>query len=167
MSSISNYLSSQIPASSGPGINRNRLCSFNREWAAIICPSLPNCNLHIDVSNNFILHNNKISFFWIKNIDNVARISSNYNDISNNVILIQALLYCCRHLVITDNEWRIKIVMGVGITWGSNKNEMKGYMGENRNFPWKQIRKEQLPHSQNHPEQSVAFPKPFLRKKHN
>lgn len=35
-----------IPASSGPGINRNRLCSFRRGWTAIICPSLPNCNLY-------------------------------------------------------------------------------------------------------------------------
>lgn len=39
-------LEAYIPASSGPGINRNRLCSFSRLCVPIISPSLPNCDLH-------------------------------------------------------------------------------------------------------------------------
>lgn len=38
-------LSFGVPASSGPGMNKKRLCSFNLDRAAIISPSFPNCNL--------------------------------------------------------------------------------------------------------------------------
>jgi hypothetical protein len=38
-------LSFAVPASSGPGMNRKRLCSFNLDRAAIISASFPNCNL--------------------------------------------------------------------------------------------------------------------------
>lgn len=68
---ISYYKWCQIPASSGPGMNKNRLCSFSRGWAAIICPSLPNCNLQVEVSNSF--YSKKLSFFFVMNYDNAVR----------------------------------------------------------------------------------------------
>jgi len=34
-----------VPASSGPGMNKNRLFSLSRGWFPIILPSLPNCSL--------------------------------------------------------------------------------------------------------------------------
>lgn len=41
------YKKFNIPASSGPGINRNLLCSFSLGCAAIIFPRFPNCNLQL------------------------------------------------------------------------------------------------------------------------
>nr|GMD30710.1 hypothetical protein Iba_chr09aCG9590 [Ipomoea batatas]GMD33976.1 hypothetical protein Iba_chr09cCG7700 [Ipomoea batatas]GMD35675.1 hypothetical protein Iba_chr09dCG9160 [Ipomoea batatas] len=36
------------PTSSGPGMKRNRLCSFSRWWDAISSPSFPNCDLRLE-----------------------------------------------------------------------------------------------------------------------